>query len=129
MKTIRTAGGIRRIEDSGDHITIFKIREILSEHRKTLISRITADPNAYLEYKFQKRLSGKGLAALLDSLVQLANSPVDLDRYDSILNDFHHQQHLVLSNSLFYQEIDEHIYEAMNPSQLRLTVTEGRRSM
>lgn len=120
MKSIKTAAGIRRIEDSGDHITIFKLREVLYEHRKTLIHRITADPNAYLDYKFQVRLNAQLLKPLLNRLSDLAHAPLDLDRYDDILKEFQHHQTMVLSNVLFYQEIDEHIYDQLNSSQLKL---------
>jgi hypothetical protein len=120
MKTIRTAGGIRKIDELGDHIAIFKIREILTEHRKTLIGRITSDPNAYLEYKFQKRLTGKALALLTASLTEMANSPVDLDRYESVVKEIGERDMIVLNNALFYQDIDERLYELLNPAQLKL---------
>lgn len=120
MKTIRTAAGVRRIEDTGDYVTLFKLREILQEHRRILINRIVSDANAYLDYKFQKKLAGQSLKSLLTKLADLSSSPIDLDRYESILKDFEHQQHVVLGNTLFYQEIDEIIYEELNSSQLKL---------
>lgn len=120
MKTIRTAAGTRRIEDSGDHISIFKLREILFEHRKTLIHRILSEPNAYLDYKFQVRLNAQLMKPLINRLHDLANAPLDLDRYDSLIREFQHQQTMVVSNTLFYQEIDEVIYDQLNSSQLKL---------
>lgn len=120
MKTIRTAAGVRRIDDSGDHVTVFKLREALYEHRKLLIHRIQSDPNAYLVYKFNVRLNAQELKPLLNRLNDLATGPLDLGRYESIVREFQHQQTMVLSNVLFYQEIDEHIYEQLNSSQLKL---------
>ena len=120
MKTIKTAAGVRRIEDTGDYVTLFKLREILSEHRRILITRIIAEPNAYLDYKFQKRLAGQPLKSLVAKLTDLGNASIDLDKYESILKDFEHQQNVVVSNALFYQEIDEVIYEELNSSQLKL---------
>ena len=92
----------------------------MNEHRRILIHRIISDTNAYLDYKFQKRLVGQPLKSLLSKLEDLSTAQVDLDRYEQILKEFEHQQNLVLSNALFYQEIDEIIYEELNSSQLKL---------
>jgi hypothetical protein len=120
MKTIKTAAGVRRLEDTGDYITLFKLREILAEHRRILINRIISDPNAYLDYKFQRRLTGQPLKSLLTRLADLSAASIDLDKYESILKEFEHQQNIVVSNALFYQEIDEVIYDELNSSQLKL---------
>jgi hypothetical protein len=120
MKTIKTAAGVRRIEDTGDYVTLFKVREILHEHRRVLIGRIITEPNSYLDYKFQKRITGQPLKSLITRLADLSTASIDLDRYDQVLKDFEHQQHLILNNALFYQEIDEVIYEELNSSQLKL---------
>jgi hypothetical protein len=120
MKTIKTAAGVRRIDDTGDYVTLFKVREILQEHRRILITRIIAEPNSYLDYKFQRRIGGQSLKSLVARLSDLSAASIDLDRYDQVLKDFEHQQHLILSNAIFYQEIDEVIYEELNSSQLKL---------
>ncbi|HYG02218.1 MAG TPA: hypothetical protein VD927_07205, partial [Chryseosolibacter sp.] len=85
-----------------------------------LISRITSDPNAYLDYKFGKRLNAQELKPLLHRLSELANGPLDLERYDAIIKDFQHQLTVSLGNTIFYQEIDENIYDQLNSAQLKL---------
>lgn len=120
MKTIKTIAGIRKIEDSTEQIMFFKIREILYDHRKKLIERILADTNAYLDYKFHSRVSGRRLEVLTAKLRNFANTTLDLERYDSIVDEFRHAQNIVLSNAIFYQEIDEVIDSELNSSQLTL---------
>lgn len=119
MKTIRTISGIRKIEEAGDQITLFKVREILYDHRKKLIERILSDVNAYIEYKFQLRVTGRRLNDLADKLKHLSNSTLDLERYEPIFEEFKHAQSMVLSNVIFYQEIDELIDAELNSSQLK----------
>ena len=87
MKSVRIASSIKYIEQADHNVTLFRIQEILSEHRSTLVMRILSDLPSYLQFKFYAKVD-KGVQDMLkDKLFELSNSKVNLDRYDDIVQD------------------------------------------
>jgi len=56
MKSSRIASSIKHIEEADQNVTLFRIQEILSEHRSTLIMRILSDLPTYLQFKFYTKV-------------------------------------------------------------------------
>ncbi len=120
MKTIRTALGVRKIEDRDQHLALLELRDLLDAHRNMLITRLLADLPTYLDYKFCARVSRKDLEILKEKIAFMRNASVDMGKYDFIY------QHM-LANDLtyvpaepFYKEIDESIDWFLNSSQMNL---------
>jgi hypothetical protein len=120
MKSLKTANGVRRIEDSDVNVTLFKLREILHEHRSTLIARIVADPLAYTEYRFNCRPAAKQLENIKYRLLGLKETVLDLERYDSVVQHVLAHDVTSLNAEPFFKEIDVHINLELNAPQLRL---------
>jgi hypothetical protein len=120
MKKIRIANGIKRLDDSDGNTVLFRLRDILSEHRSILINRLLSDLVTYIDYKFSIRATARQVDSVKDSLVALKNSVLDLDRYSDILDHFHQSEMTYVGNEKFMQEIDEHITAALNLPQLKL---------
>ena len=78
MKKVKIANGVRRIEDSDPNATLFRLRDVLSEHRSVLITRIVSDLATYIDYKFQTKASAKQLESIRDKLQTMRNSALGI---------------------------------------------------
>lgn len=120
MKTLRIANAARYIENGDDRVTLFRIQEILTEHRSALISGILTDLTSYLQFKFNKKAESDLHAIVRNRLTELANTPVNLDRYLSIVHDIEKSDNYKVPVQPFFQEIDTVIESLLNPTQLAL---------
>jgi hypothetical protein len=120
MKTIRTALGVRRIEERDQHLALLQLRELLDAHRNVLITRLMADLPTYLDYKFGTRINQKQLDVLKDKLSFMKNASVDMDKYDFIYQHMLTNEATYVSSEPFYKEIDESIGWYLNDAQLKL---------
>jgi hypothetical protein len=120
MKTIKTASGIKRIENCTESVALIKIREILMEHRSVLISRMIVDLATYVEYKFKTKISKEQLQSITDKLNTVKHSLIDLDRYDAIIETILQSEKSYVNSEPFYKEIDEVISWYVRPSQMVL---------
>lgn len=120
MKTVRIATTIRHIEESDTNVTLFAIQEILSEHRRALIIRLLGDLPTYLQFKFYAKVDKDTLSILGERLSELANSNVNLDRYNTIVQDIKRNTCYRVQSREFYNEIDLAIEAVLSPSQLQL---------
>src|SRR5688572_14680726 len=87
MKSVRIASSIKQIEEADHNVTLFRIQEILSEHRTMLITGILTDLPTYLQFKFYTKVDKEMQGVLRDKLLDLSNSKVNLDRYDGIVQE------------------------------------------
>jgi hypothetical protein len=55
MKSVRIANTVKHIEEGDERITLFRIQEILSEHRSTLIMGILSDLPLTFNLSFIRR--------------------------------------------------------------------------
>ena len=120
MKQIKIASGIKRIEDTDRNAVLFRLRDVLSDHRNALISRLLNDLSTYVDYKFQTRIDQRQEGAVKDALQDLKNSVLDLDRYNGIVEHFLEHPMTYVGTEPFMKEIDEVIGSALNLPQLRL---------
>ena len=120
MKSVRIASSIKYIEQADDNVTLFRIQEILSEHRATLIMRILGDLPTYLQFKFFAKVDKAVQEMLKDKLFELSNSKVNLDRYDEIVQDIKSNSSYRVPSQQFFEEIDTLLDAELNPSQLSL---------
>ena len=120
MKTIKTALGVKRIEERDQHLALLQLRELLDAHRNALITRLLADLPTYLDYKFGKRITQKQLEALKDKLSFMKNSSVDMDKYDFLYQHMLANEATYVPSEPFYREIDENIRWYLNDAQLML---------
>jgi hypothetical protein len=120
MKKVKIANGIKRVDDSDTNTTLFRLRDILSEHRSILITRLLSDLGAYVDYKFKCKADARQLESLRDALLALRNSVLDLERYSHIMEHFLQNDMTYIGTEPFMQEIDEHISGVLNLTQLKL---------
>jgi len=120
MKTVRIVNGIKRIDDSDASATLFRLRDVLSEHRSVLVSRLVGDLASYIDYKFSQKVTGRKLDEVKDSLQLLKNSTLDLERYRDIVDQFFNNESTYIGTEPFMKEIDETISMTLNISQLKL---------
>jgi hypothetical protein len=120
MKTIKTALGVKRIEERDQHLALLQLRELLDAHRNALITRLLADLPTYLDYKFGRRINQKQLDVLKDRLSYMKNSSVDMDKYDFLYQHMLMNEATYVPSEPFYKEIDESISWYLNDSQLML---------
>lgn len=120
MKSVRIASTVKHIEGSDSRITLFRIQEILSEHRSTLIMRILSDLPTYLQFKFSAKVDKALQEILRDKLFELSNSKVNLDRYAEIVNEIEKNSNYHVPSQEFFREIDSLLDTVLNPTQLSL---------
>jgi hypothetical protein len=120
MKSVRIASTVKHIEEADHNITLFRIQEILSEHRTMLITGILTDLPTYLQFKFYMKVDKEMQGILRDKLWDLSNSKVNLDRYDSIVQEIRQNSNYRVPSSEFFKEIDTLLDAQLNPSQLQL---------
>lgn len=120
MKTVIIAKSVRHIEEADSNVTLFRIQEILSEHRATLILGILSDLPSYLQFKFYTKVDKDQQSLLKEKLFELSKSKVNLDRYHEIVQEIKQNIKYKVPAADFFQEIDTLLDTHLNPSQLQL---------
>jgi hypothetical protein len=116
MKTIKSSlVGNRSIRATDPNVQLFQVREILNQHRDTLINRLLSDLPTYVDYKFKTRPSSNELETIKEKLLGVTRTNVDLDKYQSVLKQVKKKGTTRLTNEVFFSEIDDlirwHIHE------------------
>ncbi len=120
MKSVRIASTVKHIEEGDGRVTLFRIQEILSEHRSTLIMGVLSDLPTYLQFKFYTKVDKDMQAILRDKLFELSNSKVSLDRYLDIVHEIEKNSNYRVPSQDFFKEIDSLLDSILNPSQLKI---------
>ncbi len=120
MKSVRIASTVKHIEEADHNITLFRIQEILSEHRSMLITGLLTDLPTYLQFKFYTKVDKEMQGILRDKLFELSNSKVNLDRYNEIVEEIKKNSSYRVPSSEFFKEIDLLLDAHLNPTQLQL---------
>lgn len=120
IKSIRIASTVKHIEEGDERVTLFRIQEILSEYRSTLIMGILSDLPTYLQFKFYTKVDKELQGVLRDKLFELSNSKVNLDRYLDIVHEIEKSSNYRVSSQEFFKEIDSVLDSVLNPTQLSL---------
>ena len=120
MKSVRIASTVKHIEEGDERVTLFRIQEILSEHRSTLVMGILSDLPTYLQFKFYTKVDKEMQGILRDKLFELSNSKVSLDRYLDIVHEIERNTNFRVPSQEFFREIDSVLDQVLNPTQLKL---------
>jgi len=120
MKTIKTPLFTRKIEDSNPDVILFQLREILTDYRKSLISRLILDLPTYLDYRFKIKADKKQLEDIREKLYEIKNGSADLSKYDLIVQQVLANESTYISTQLFYHEIDRNISSYLTEVPLTL---------
>ena len=120
MKSVRIASTVKHIEEGDERVTLFRIQEILSEHRSTLVMGILSDLPTYLQFKFYTKVDKELQGVLRDKLLDLSNSKVNLDCYLDIVHEIEKNSNYRVPSQEFFREIDALLDSALNPTQLKL---------
>ena len=120
MKTIKTPLFTRKIEDSSPEVILFQLREILTDYRKSLISRLILDLPTYLDYRFKIKADKKQLEDIREKLYEIKNGSADLSKYDVIVQQVLANESTYISTRLFYHEIDRNISSYLTEVPLTL---------
>jgi hypothetical protein len=123
MKTIKTAVGIRKIEDCSESVMLERIADILTDHRNALINRLILDLPTYIVYKFKEKPSSNQLQIITDKLYSMKHFSIDLDKYDSIVRDIQNNTSTYLGTEQFYKDIDTTISWELRPNQMSFVNT------
>src|SRR5690606_8681030 len=105
MKSVRIASTVKHIEEGAERVTLFRIQEILSEHRSILVTGILGDLPTYLQFKFYTKVDKDMQAILRDKLFELSNSKVNLDRYLDIVREIEENSNFRVPSQEFFKEI------------------------
>jgi hypothetical protein len=109
MKTIKTVSGIRKIDNWDDNLIPVQLAEILHEHRSGLITKLLTGLGYYIKYKLQFKVTPSELQEVKEQLYYVKLSGVDMNHYESILEEVLTKDSVVLDPTPFYQEIDDAI--------------------
>lgn len=120
MKSVKIASTVKHIEEGDERVTLFRIQEILSEHRSTLVMGILSDLPTYLQFKFYTKVDKEMQGILRDKLFELSNSKVSLDRYLDIVHEIEKNSSFRVPSQEFFREIDSVLDQVLNPTQLKL---------
>jgi hypothetical protein len=120
MKTIKTAAGNRKIEACAPPVALIRIREILTDHRNELINRLLRDLPAYISYKFNVKPDREQLQSVTDRLLSIILTPVNIGKYDSIVQEILSSTNTHVSSEPFYKEINKKISWELRPNQMVL---------
>jgi len=114
MKTVKTANGVRKIEDADTSLVPLQLRSILQEHRTTLVNRMLNNGlGAYIDYKFAMKPDDKQLEQIKNNLDTLKNSGINSEVYAPIFLKVLEQEFTALDNAIFYNEIDRTLKETL----------------
>jgi hypothetical protein len=121
MKSVRIAiNTVRHIDEADSQVTLFRIQEILSEHRATLIEGVLYNLPAYLGFKLYTKIDKDFQRVLRDKLLELSHARVNLDRYGEVVEDIKRNDNYKVPAQPFFIEIDTVLDMCLNPPQLSL---------
>lgn len=120
IKNIKIATGLKKIELGNENFALLQIREVLKEHRETLINRLVADLATYINYKFSVPATKAQMEHIREKLISLKNSTLSLAGYSEIVEEVLVNETTYVKSEPFYHEINTIIGEELNPSQLIL---------
>ncbi|PZR35019.1 MAG: hypothetical protein DI538_15810 [Azospira oryzae] len=119
MKTIKTGTGLKRIEDQDPEFISLQLRVILQEHRTNLIDALLRSGlDRYIDYKFNRKVSGTLLDQLKARLVAIKNGGISMMRYQPLLDSVMKYDFVQLTNTLFFEEIDMKLKERLAQKEL-----------
>ena len=119
MKTIKTANGVKKIEDWNLHLVPLQLRTILQEHRATLIDKLLQGGlSAYIDYTFSMKAAPKLMEQIKDSLNLLKHDGIDSIVYAPMFDAVLKNEFTSLDNTLFYREINQVIKATLFQPQL-----------
>lgn len=121
MKTIQSSlVGNRNIHATDPSVQLFQVREVLNQHRDTLINRLLNDLPTYVDYKFKARPSTHELLHIKEKLLNVTKTNVDLDKFQSVVKQVKKKGTTRLTNEIFFSEIDELIRWQISKPSLQL---------
>lgn len=119
MKTIKTGTGLKRIEDQDPDFISLQLRVLLQEHRSNLIDALIGSGlDRYIDYKFNKQVNIPLLQQLKARLVTIKNGGINMFHYKPLLDSVMKYDFVQLSNTLFFEEIDQKLKEQMAQTEL-----------
>lgn len=118
MKTVKTATGVKKIEDRDATLVPVQLKAILREHRMTLVNKLlTGGLEAYIDYRFNTKPAPAVLQDVRLRLDELRKDGIDAEIYGHVFETVLKNQSTILGNAIFYNEIDEAIREALDHPQ------------
>lgn len=109
MKRLRTVNGVRYIQYVNRQDFEDKVQEAVTQHRATLITRLLAGLNEYLEYRFQKRVGKTDQEVIRENLMTLKHQAVPMENCEPVIEGLLKKDVYILGSSTYYNEIDERI--------------------
>jgi hypothetical protein len=110
MKMVKTANGIKKIEDWDPDLIPGQLKPILQQHRATLVSKLLSGGLiTYIDYKFSSKVTPGQLEKIRNSLDILKSDGIDVILYGPVFQAVLQNDFTSVDNALFYAEIDNTI--------------------
>ena len=99
--------GQRLITAKDKNARLFQVKQVLIQHRDSLITKLLKDIPSYLAIKYHALANETELEEIKDKLLDLQKRDLDLINYVAIVEQIKKRSTTKLSNAPFFQEIDQ----------------------
>jgi hypothetical protein len=116
MKLVRTANGLKTIDDWDMNYVPVKLRDILQDHMETIVNNLLKGKGieTYTLVKFCVKPTADQVRAIQEQLVILKYSPLNIDHYPSILEDVLRNDNVSIGTDEFFTRIEAIIREQIS---------------
>lgn len=99
--------GQRLITAKDKNARLFQVKQVLIQHRDSLITKLLKDIPSYLAIKYHALANETELEEIKDKLLDLQKRDLDLINYVAIVEQIKKRSTTKLNNAPFLQEIDQ----------------------
>lgn len=108
MKTIvSNLCGQRHITARDKNAKLFQIKQVLNTHRNLLLDKVSSDISYYVNVRYQVYATPEEQAEIRRKILGLKDREINLSNYLNMVEEIKRKKTTKLSNTAFYDEIDE----------------------
>jgi hypothetical protein len=115
MKLLKTANGLKTIDDWDVNYVPVKLRDILQDHLNTLVNNLLKGKGieTYVLWKFNLKPTKDQVCAIREQLLIMKHHPLNIDTYPSVLEEVLRNDNITIDNEVFFAEIEMIIKEQL----------------
>lgn len=98
--------GARAITARERGARLFQVKQVLAQHRDTLISKLMNDIPYYIAFKYKAYATAAEVQEIKSKLGELQKRDLDLVNYSQIVELISHRDKVRIGNEPFFREID-----------------------
>lgn len=99
--------GQRHITAKDRNAKLFQIKQVLNTHRQLLIDKVSSDVSYYVNVRYRVYATPEEQAELKMKVLGMKDREINLSNYLSMVEEIKRKKKTKLSNTAFYDEIDE----------------------